>query len=290
MKKNIVFLSVLLFLLTNALSQEYVPTEDEINRFFRTKTLVVLQKNPTSSYNFEIKDIIQKEWTLTDYDFISPEEFEEKRVDPQYSFLIMTQVNFARDKTRANYRFLHLMLGGDYFRVNQMPDIVSVPVSYAGVGEESYVYKISSLVRWLQNHVKLIHENPDLISNNMFRYYRDNVEDIKDKTLYVIKEELGPNVNTESKIKEVYPYPFKIVDKEDIQRAIEDRDSNVAYLHKVGPEGSMVNARTYKVILGADEPTLYYFDYHNIDKRRRPDGFLEDDFKKLATGKRIILF
>jgi hypothetical protein len=290
--KKFFLLLALITLLQSSLmiAQEYVPTEDEIKQFFKTKTLVVLQDNPMSSYNFEIKDIIKKEWNLTEYEFIDATEFDEKRLDPQYSFLIMTQVNFARDKTRADYRFLHLMLGGNYFRVNQMPDIVSVPVSYSGVGEDSYVYKISALVRWMQNHVQLIHKNPDLIGNNMFQYYRDNVSDIQDKTLYVIREELAPEVNSEKKIKAVYPYPFKIVSKEDVQRAIEERDSDVAFLHKVGPEGSMLNARTYKVVLGAGETTLYYFDYHKIDKKKRPDGFLEVDFKKLATGKRIILF
>ena len=102
--------------------------------FFTTKTLVVLEDNPLMEYNSIIKKVMQQEWNITEYDFISNKEFEEKRMDPQYSFIYMSQVTFEDDKTDASYRFLHLSLGGDYFRLNEMPDIASVPLAYYQCG------------------------------------------------------------------------------------------------------------------------------------------------------------
>jgi len=263
-----------------AVSQSYVPSDEDIKAFFTTKTLVVLEDNPLMEYNYIIKDIMKKEWTITDYDFISSGEFEEKRKDPQYSFIYMAKVTFESDKTDAIYRFLHLSLGGDYFRLNEMPDMVAVPLSYYDVEEENYSYKLALLVRFMQNHVKLVSEHPEIMSANMFKHYNDNIKDIQDKTLYVLESELSSEVNSAARIKKIYPYKFKIATREEIAAAIEERDPEVVFLHKVGPEGTKTNARCYKVIIGAADANFYYFDYHTVSNNN-PNGFLESDFKKL---------
>jgi hypothetical protein len=224
---------------------------------------------------------MQQEWNITEFDFVSNKEFEEKRMDAQYSFIYMSEVRFEADKTDAAYRFLHLSLGGDYFRLNEMPDIASVPLAYFDVEEDRYSYKLAILVRFLQNHAKMIREHPEIISANVFKHYNDNIKDIRDKTLYLLKEELAPSVNTESKIAKVYPYKFKLVTMEEIERAIKERDSNIVFLHKVGPEGTKLDARSYKVIIGAADANFYYFNYHKISDKN-PDGFLESDFKNLV--------
>ncbi len=262
-------------------SQGYVPSREDINAFFLTKTLVVLPDNPLLEYNYVIKEVMEQEWEITDYDFISFSEFEEKRFDPKYSFLYMTQVSFEQDKTDARYRFIHLSLGGDYFRMNQMPDIASVPVAYYNVEEEYYGYKLGILVRFIQNHVKLIKEQPEIISANVFKHYNDNIKDIRGKTLYLLENELAKEINSAARIKKIYPYKFQIVTKEEIEEAIKERRDNVVFLHKVGPEGTKINARCYKVIIGAGDANFYYFDYHKIDNNS-PDGLLASDLKKLA--------
>lgn len=279
--KRIIFFLTLFILIGHLSAQDYIPTRDDIEAFFRTKTLVVLQDNPLLEYNFEIQDVMKQEWTITPFEFISMKEFEEKRFDPQYSFLYMTQVTFENDKTDAKYKFIHLSLGGDYFRLNQMPDIASVPLAYYNVDEDSYGYKLGVLVRFMQNHAKLIRENPKIVSANVLQHYNDNIGDVKGKTLYLLESELEKSVNSVPRIKKVYPYKFKIVTKEDIKEVIADRNNNIVFLHKVGPEGTKLNARCYKILIGAGDANFYYFDYHKISARK-PDGFLESDFKKLS--------
>ncbi len=264
-----------------AKSQEYVPSRDDVNAFFNTKTMVVLQDNPLLEYNLVIKEVMEQEWTVTEFEFISFKEFEELRKDPQYSFLHMGMVRFDNDKTDAQYRFLHLSLGGDYYRLNQMPDLAAVPLSYYSVEEDNYIYKLALLVRFIQNHVKLIKEKPEIISANVFKYYNKNMDDIKSKTLYVLEEELAKDVNSAARIKKVYPYKFKIATKDEITEAIKNRDDQVVFLHKVGPEGTKLDARCYKVIIGAGNANFYYFDYHRINDKN-PDGLLSKDFKKMA--------
>lgn len=280
MKKIIISLIIASFFLLGK-TQNYVPSKDDIKAFFKTKTLVVLEDNPLMEYNYIIKDIMKQEWNITEYDFITSKEFEEKRKDPQYSFLFMTLVTFENDKTDAQYRFVHLSLGGNYFRLNQMPDIASVPVAYFDVEEDSYAYKLGIMLRFIQNHAILLRDHPEIMSANVLEYYNKNIRDIKDKTLYVLENELTKEVNSVARIKSIYPYKFKIVTKEEIEEAIKERNENIVFLHKVGPEGTKLDARCYKIIIGAGDANFYYFDYHKINDKS-PDGFLESDFKKLA--------
>jgi len=282
MKIRKIALSVfILFAVMASYSQSVVPSRQDIAAFFTTKTLVVLEDNPLMEYNSIIKKVMEQEWKITEYDFIPSKDFDKKRLDPQYSFIYMSRVTFENDKTDAEYRFLQLSLGGDYFRLNEMPDIASVPLAFYNVEEDRYAYKLAIILRFMQNHARLIREHPEIVSQNVFKHYNENIQEIKDKTFYVLKEELGPDVNTEAKIKKVYPYKFKLVTAEDIEQAIKDRDPDVVFLHKVGPEGTKIDARCYNVIIGAADAKFYYFDYHKISDKN-PDGFLSSDFKNLV--------
>jgi hypothetical protein len=281
MRNKWIFVLLLAATATWLQAQSYVPSRQDIAAFFTTKTLVVLEDNPMMEYNSIIKKVMEQEWNVTEYGFISNKEFEEKRMDPQYSFIYMSRVAFEADKTDAEYRFLHLSLGGDYFRLNEMPDIASVPLAYFDVDEDGYAYKLAILVRFIQNHTRLIKEHPEIVSANVFKHYNDNISDIRGKTFYVLKEELAPAVNTEAKIKKIYPYKFRIVTRDEIEQAIKDRDPDVVFLHKVGPDGTKMNARCYKAIIGAADAKFYYFDFHKISDKN-PDGFLESDFKNLV--------
>lgn len=281
MKKVMLGALIIALFSINTLAQDYIPSRDDINAFFNTKTLVVLQDNPLLEYNLVIKDVMKQEWNITEFDFITFKEFEELRFDPQYSFLYMSQVMFDNDKTDARYRFLHLSLGGDYFRKNQMPDIASVPLAYYSVEEDNYIYKLALLVRFMQNHAKLIKDKPEIVSANVFKYYNNNIKDIKSKTVYVLEEELSKDVNSAARIRKVYPHKFQIVTKDEITDAIKSRDENIVFLHKVGPEGTKIDARCYKAIIGAADANFYYFDYHRINAKK-PDGLLTTDFKKMA--------
>lgn len=262
------------------ISQEYLPKHSDYLAFKKTKTLIVLDDNPMSDYNFRIREVIVKNWTITEYDFISNAEFEKKRFNPEYSFIINTVVTFNKDKTKARYNFLSLLIGCKEKNIANMPDLCSVPLSYKHVHEDSYSYKLACFIRFMQKHVKLVSENPELISENILKYYNKNTELLNDKTLYILQNELDKDVNTLSKIKKVYSGSVKLVDREDIETAIENKKENIVFLHKVGPEQWKTKARCFKILVGAKDSEFYYFDYHMINKNQG-DGFLEKDFKRI---------
>jgi len=139
------------------------------------------------------------------------------------------------------------------------------------------------MIRFLQYHVRLITENHKIVSQNVYKYYNENMADVKGKTLYLVKEELARDVSSLSKIKEIYPGDVKLVDRETIKELIMAENEDAVVLHKVGPEGKKMKARVYKILIGLAEAKFYYFDYHKVNDKN-PDAFLESDFKKLARA------
>jgi len=280
MKKRL-FLLIMVLISANAFSQDHVPTKEDLKRFFNTKTYVVLDPNPISAYNFQLKEAVKNNWDLTEYEFVSYDQFESLRNDPGYSFLMEDIVVFEKDKTKARYRFLSLILGEKRARLEDMPTLVSVPLSYREVDQEYWAYKIGVILRFFKKHIMTMKENPELIGDNVLEYYNKNMEDIKDKTLYLVKDELSDEVDTRGEIRDYYPYDFKLVNRDQVAEAIKEAREDVVFLHKVGPQGSRHRARCYKILMGAKNAKFYYFDYHFVVKDRRPDGFLKRDFRKL---------
>lgn len=281
MKKSLV--SFAFFIVCIAVfAQEQIPEEKDYQNFFNTKTCVVLDENPMSDFNFMIKTVMPRVWDITEYEIISHAEFDEKRRDPSYSFIVTSTVTFDKDKTKARYTFVSLLMGKDVFSISEMPDLCSIPLSYVRVEDDSYAYKMEGFIRFIQNHVKLVSQDPKMISNNMFKYYNKNVKSLSNKKLLLVKEDITSEVNTLSKIQQVYPYEVKIVTQDEITKAIEEKDPDVVFLHKVGPEGTRYKARCYKIIIGAADSQFYYFDWHMVSPKNR-DGLLEKDFK--AMGK-----
>jgi len=267
-------------------AQDYIPTAQDIARFTRTKTMMIMEDNLMSEYNLTMKEIVPDEWKITPYDFLDWRNFEPHNRDNNLSFLLLNRVQIERDRSNAQYLFMSLLLGGNARNLSSMPDLCSVPLAYYGDPEESYIYKIEIFLRFMQNHVRTLMSNPRIATQNVVAYYNNNVQRLNGKTLYLIAEYLDTDVNTEAKIRNIYPGPVKIVTREDIQRAINERDPSVVFLHKVGPgRRNVSNARSYKILVGAACAQFYYFDYHTVNSRN-PDRFLASDFRSLARANR----
>lgn len=262
-------------------AQEHIPTIDDYKRFIKSKTMVVLEDAIMSEYNIVIKDIMARSWDITPYEVISFKQFEELKDDPDLSFLMTTVVTFAKDKTKARYNFLSLVMGEPKANVKTMPDLCSLPLSYLKVDEESYNYKLEAFILFIQNHVRNVLQNEKLIGENALKLYNAQAKGaLANKTLLLVKEDLAKELRTEAAIKAVYPYKFKIVEREEIAEAIERQDPDVVFLHKVGPEGTRVKARVYKILVGAADSKLYYWNYEMMD-HASDDAFQAKDFKKL---------
>lgn len=254
--------------------------KQDLDQFLKTTTYIVLDNNPMSEWNMKLREYASKHWHITPIKFISDSEFESMRQDIDKSFIVRMKFRFPGDKVKANYIFFSIVNGSAVRHMTDMPEICSVPLGYETADQESWSYKLGSLLQFAQKHIKLLQQKPELMGSNVLQYYNKHIPELGNKEIWVVEQDLAPEVRSLTMIRNNYKGVVRIVSPEDIVKAIDERRTDVVYLHKVGPERSNVKARIYKCLIGAGDDVIYYFDYHMMSKRHG-DGFLRKDFRRL---------
>ncbi len=281
MKRLFFVLAVVLFCILAA-GQAPFPDKDEIKQFSVSKTCVVLEDDPFSSFNAYMKDAMKDYWKVTPFEFISVKDFNVMRTKPAYSFIVLTQTNYEKDKSASLFNFINLLQGKSVNKLGEMPEICAVPLSYAGEDDIEYGYKLGAILLFMQKHAQLIMEDPSKTGRKYLKFYNENVPQVMNKTILVKQEDLAPEISTIERIKAIYSNKIEIVSEEDIVKAIENKTPNTVILHKVGPAGEKQNeGYCFKMLIGTDDSNMYYYNMHTIDKES-PNGFLLSDLKRLA--------
>jgi hypothetical protein len=256
------------------------PSREEIIQFNASKTCIVLEDDPFSSYNIYIKDVIKACWKITPYEFITVKDFNVRRSNPSYSFLVITQTNFDKDKSHGLYNFINLLQGKDVNTLTELPEICAIPLSFAGVSDLVYSYKLGAIVSFMQKHAQKITVDPSLTLGKYLKYYNKNIPGIKNKTILVEQDDLTPEISTIGRIKKIYTGKVEIVTDEEISKAIENKTPGTVILHKVGPMGDRDSGFCFIMLIGTDDSELYYYNLHMVD-RANPNGLLPDDLRRL---------
>ncbi len=271
----VLFLSVMLK------GQAPFPDKEEIRQFTVSTTCVVLEDDQLSTYNSVIKDAVKEFWTITPYEIITVSEFNVRRLKPEYSFIVLTQTNYEKDKSNSFFNFLNLLQGKNTNNLGLMPEICAVPLSFAGEDDLEYSYKLGAILSFMQEHARMISEDPSLTGRKYLKYYNKNIPKVSDKTILVKEEDLSPSIASIDKIKAIYPHNIEIVSEEDIVKAIENKSENTLVLHMVGPAGEQNAGFCFKMLIGTDDADMYYYHQHKIEKNN-PNGLLPADLKRLA--------
>lgn len=258
-----------------------ITRKQDIDDFLKTTTYVVLDDNAMTEWNFKIQEAVEKFWTITPYKFITRKEFDTLKNDMDKSFLVRLQFRWPKDKIKATYNFMCLVLGAAVDKPTDMPEICSIPLGYESANQMSWGYKLAGFLRFIQAHIRRLQENPSLISSEPLDFYNKNIRAIGDHEIWVVRTDLAPDIRSLEQLRKNYSGVIRVVKPEDIEKAINEKNEHVIYLHKVGPESSNLQARVYKVLLGAGDDNIYYFDYHMMSKSNG-DGLLKKDLKRMS--------
>jgi hypothetical protein len=255
----------------------------QIEDFFVSKTMVVLDANPMTGYNIAVVDAVKKYWTATPYEIITSDQFEKVRSDSKLSFIFLSKVQLEKDKEEVYYLYMNVVMGAKTKDITGMPELLSLPLAYTGIDEDSYVDKLPLMIRFAQVHLASLKtaKNPKSLYN--LKNYSDESKSLKDKTLLVKESDLAEEVNSLEKIRKEYPGTVKIVTSAEMTKVIEERTPGMAVLHQVGPGEDDNKGRSYREVFGVDDAKLYYYNHQTITERR-PAGMLARDFR-LILGK-----
>jgi hypothetical protein len=280
MKASLLTLS-LLFWSVILTGQAPFPNQDEIKQFKGSVTCVVMEDDPFSSYNVYIKEVVKDSWKITPYEFITVKDFNVRRLNPAYSFIVITQTNFDADRSHGLYNFINLLQGKDVNQLAEMPEICAIPLSFAGVNDMEYSYKLGPIMAFIQQHARLITDDPSLTLRKYLKDYNKNIPEIKDKTILVEKDDLTPEIATLQKIRKFYSGKIEIVTTDELTTSIDEKRPETIILHKVGPRGDRSSGYCFVMLLGIDDGVMYYYNLHLVD-RANPNGLIPADLKRLG--------
>lgn len=248
----------------------------QIGMFKNSKTCVVFEDG-ISLYNAYIRDAVQKYWKSTSYEFIDHNEFEQRRTDKKYSFIVLMDEAYDKDPGGVSYRYINLILGDPSGNLTKMPEFCSIPLSYAGDEGVDYEYVIPEIVKFMQIHVLNLEKDRFAISINGMKYY--NKSGFKDKVLLLNKDKMAPNLNSADKIKAVYPYDIKLLTTDEIQEEISAKQPNTLFHFHVGPPKNAGSGKCFEMIFDP-EGNMYYYSSRKITNDNI-DGFNLKDFNNI---------
>ncbi len=259
-----------------AIAKSPLASQKQIGMFINSTTCVVLE-NGTDPYNAFVKDAVQKYWKSTPFEFIDATEFEKRRFDSKYSFLVLMKNVFGMDPGGVSYSYISLVLGDKSMDMTNMPELCSIPLLYSDDGSLNYSYAIPAIVKFVQLHAKNLEKKRFFISLSGLSYY--NSSGFQDKELLLLSDNLAPDVNTPEKISNVYPNFVKLLSVAEMRKAIEANPKNALFLLHVGPSKNMGVGKCFEMIFDV-EGNLYYYSSRRVTNDD-PDGFTLMDFRHI---------
>jgi len=279
MSKIFIKLSFISFLLIHnfgAFANNPLATKQQVGMFKNSKTCVVVDGG-MSFFNTPIRNAVKSFWKSTEYEFIDQAEFDKRKTDTKYSFIVLLDGAYDKDPGGVSYKFLSLVLGDPSGNLAKMPEFCSIPLSYSDDNDADFEYIIPIVIKFMQIHVKNLEKDRLPISINGLRYY--NKTGFNDKILALNKDKIAPNADSPEKIKSVSSYKVKLLSVEDIQKEMEASSQNTLFHFHVGPAHDAGAGKSFDMLFDING-NLFYYNFRKITNDN-PDGFNLNDFNNI---------
>ena len=274
-KKHTLSLALVFFGMV-AMAQSPLASQKQIGMFLNSTTCIVLE-NGVNPYNGFIRDAVEKHWKTTPFEFIDETEFEIRRFDTRYSFLVLMKNVYDKDPGGVSYNYISLVLGSKAKNIVDMPELCSLPIQYSNDNNLDYEYAIPAIVKFVQIHAKNLEKKRFLISLRGLKCY--NSSGFKDMQLLMNREKMAPDAYSIDKINTVYPYFVKLLSSSEIKEEIASNPKNALFHFHVGPNEDKGVGKCFEMIFDVDG-NLYYFSSRLITNEHK-DGFNMIDFKRI---------
>lgn len=274
-KKQVLSLVLVLVSITT-MAKSPLASQKQIGMFLNSTTCIVLE-NEVNPYNGFIKEAVEKYWKATPFEFIDETEFEIRRFDSKYSFLVLMKNVYDKDPGGVSYNYISLVLGAKTKKIVDMPEFCNIPLQYSGDSNLDYEYAMPAIVKFIQIHTKNLEKKRFMISLRGLQYY--NKSGFKEKQLLMNREKMAPDSYSIDKINSIYPYFVKLLSSSEIKEEIAPNPKNALLHFHVGPNQEMGVGKCFEMLFDVDG-NLYYYHSRMITNADK-DGFNISDFKRI---------
>ena len=246
------------------------------------QTQVVLSGNELVAN--ALKQEVSAKWTASAFEFCTLDQFEARKTDSRYYFLIPLENQFKGEKA-PNLCFLTLLKGGPEAAegISAMQEIVSLPFYPTGGGSGRELVFAGALVQTIQEYVLAAMES-ERVATLKERWINEKYDKRgKMKQICMAREDLAPSV-TEDTLNACLDEDFSVSDADQVDEVYLQEGLNTLVSYVVAPTVPEKGSWCYKMLIEADTHTIYYFARHKITDKKGA-GFLPEDLKKLASRR-----
>ena len=272
--KRHIFIFVLWLIGLGATANPHLASKKQIGMFMNSTTCVVLD-NGSMLYNVLLKNAVEKYWKSTEFEFIDQVEFEKRRFDSKYSFIVLMKVVFDKDPSGVSYNYINLVLGDTAKNMTEMPELCSIPLLYSSDNNIKYGYAIPSIIKFMQKHVTTLSKKHFWISLRGLKYYNGS-KSFKNKELLLNEDMMAMDANSTEEIKGAYKYQAKLLTTTEIESELATNNTNLLFNYHVGPSADSKSGKCFDMIFDS-EGNLYYYNSRKITNENK-DGFNQKDF------------
>ncbi len=283
MKRIIACLTATLFCFA-LLAQGTVTTRKyRLNDFTDKVTQVVLSGN--SILDGALRQEVSRTWTASAFEFCTPAEFEARKTQDRFYFLLLTDTR-SNENADPGITFLTLVKGDPAAKdgLAKMPEIISLPVCAAEGNSGRELVYLGALVSAVQQFT-LAAMQSEKTAYQMEDWFNENyAKDGKAKRIYLSITDIAPQVSERDGDKYLDDDILLCDDEEEADKMFQLGSYNTLVGFVVAPSVPTSDSWCYKMLIDAENHSLYYLRRHKVSNRSGV-GFLTDDLKRMAKGR-----
>lgn len=198
-------------------------------------------------YNTFLQKYVTQFWNISKYEFVAADTIDKVILNNKAYFVTVFDEEIISNNGIINVSSIGIIRGGKAFKNYKHTD--ELAWVYIRKNTWEYAPRFANLIQVLQNTIAW---KADAANKRKDIYESFNKQaSLANKTLYLERTDLNEKLVDLTKLHKHYKYEFKIVDREELLKAVESQDPKVAYMHLTNNRNSscfFINAKDGKVI------------------------------------------
>ena len=262
------FFGGILILSVAVKAQSGYASREEAERIKNTELIVLLDTFP-SRYNDAIKAAMEKYWRLGRFRFV-PESEKGLYGQNDYAILACYRVEHAR-----SLRYLSVVFPGK--RRSKTESLEKKAYAYVSFDPEKINGQTIRALQFIQNFINGMLEPGAWQGGLKKTCSRCNEEKnlVHGKTLLINNSDVEDGFDEPKTISRFYPYAFRLAGREEISKAMEEQQEDIAYLMNFTDDKGL----TYRLVVLAKDSKIIYCE-HTLERQDLLFG--KSNFRELA--------
>lgn len=264
-----------------AFAQAQITTKKMKLQDFTSKTTKVVLTGNAMFDGFMQKEL-KNCWNLSPVDFITLDQYEQLKSNPDYYFLMNVKGQFRKESV-PGIEFLTLVKGGlgSEGQINDLFEVVTMPLRSADDPSGREFEMLGAILDVIQDYVKSSIES-DINAYAGLSNYNLNLNKGRDYSVVFAEDDLAPEVL--SSAREAYVRgAVSAVDTDEADNIMSKGMPHMLVSYVVAPSDGTLGSYCYKMLIDAGSHKLFFFKRHKIS-RKFGVGFLVEDLKKIDSA------